>query len=361
MEVDDKILRGNAMKLLDSNAIRAVAGLAGTFLICFAQLAGAADGGAVKLTVLYDAFGKQSALKKDWGYSALVEYGGKRILFDTGNNADILANNAKAKGVDLSRLDFVVMSHRHGDHMGGMEYLLSVNPAVHIYAPKDVGGVYGDQYPGSLYQTRPDPTLPTEERYFGGTPPEVVRIGSAWPKANISLVDKTIEIQPGMFLLALVSDKPGTMELRELSLAIQTPAGLVLVVGCSHPGIDRIMEAATQIEPRIHLLAGGMHLFLGKDADLERIVASLHDTYHVEYVAPGHCTGEVTFSMLKKAFGPHYVYAGLGTTLSIGETSAPVSSERTTSTVAMDDRDLASYRELLATSDENLATDLAGR
>ena len=67
--------------------------------------------------MLYDAFGKPSAMQKDWGYAALIEYGGKRILFDTGNNGDILAQNAKAKGIDLSKLDFVVMSHRHGDHM----------------------------------------------------------------------------------------------------------------------------------------------------------------------------------------------------------------------------------------------------
>jgi len=76
------------------------------------------DPANAQITVLYDAFGKDSAMQKDWGYAAFVEYGGKRILFDTGNNPDVLAQNAKAKGIDLSKLDFVVMSHRHGDHMG---------------------------------------------------------------------------------------------------------------------------------------------------------------------------------------------------------------------------------------------------
>jgi 7,8-dihydropterin-6-yl-methyl-4-(beta-D-ribofuranosyl)aminobenzene 5'-phosphate synthase len=71
-------------------------------------------------------------------------YGGKRILFDTGNNPDILAQNAKAKDINLSKLDFVVMSHRHGDHMGGLAYLLRVNPKVKIYAPKEgFGGTPG--------------------------------------------------------------------------------------------------------------------------------------------------------------------------------------------------------------------------
>src|SRR3954468_6208219 len=69
-----------------------------------------------QITILYDAFGNDPAMQKDWGYAALVEYRGKRILFDTGNNPKVLEQNAKARRVDLSKLDFVVMSHRHGDH-----------------------------------------------------------------------------------------------------------------------------------------------------------------------------------------------------------------------------------------------------
>ena len=82
------------------------------------QSAANSESQKAQITVLYDAFGKPSAMEKDWGFAALIEYGGKRILFDTGDNPDILAKNVKAKNVDLSKLDFVVMSHRHGDHMG---------------------------------------------------------------------------------------------------------------------------------------------------------------------------------------------------------------------------------------------------
>ena len=64
--------------------------------------AATSDPTKVHITVLYDAFGKSSAMQKDWGYAALIEYGGKRILFDTGNNPEILAQNAKAKGIDPS-------------------------------------------------------------------------------------------------------------------------------------------------------------------------------------------------------------------------------------------------------------------
>jgi 7,8-dihydropterin-6-yl-methyl-4-(beta-D-ribofuranosyl)aminobenzene 5'-phosphate synthase len=287
-----------------------------------------------QITVLYDAFGKIPAMRKDWGYAALIEYGGKRILFDTGNRPDILEQNARAKGIDLSKLDFVVMSHRHGDHMGGMAYLLSVNPKVKIYAPKESFGIYGADLPSSFY--RKDTSLPPEQRYYDGQPPEIMRFGSAWPRANFELVDKDTAIAPGIHLIAMVSNKPGTLELRELSLIIDTPEGVVIVVGCAHPGIEKIVEAAAEINPRIHFLAGGFHLLLSKDDEIERIVTALHDTYNVAYVAPGHCTGEPTFTALKKAFGERYIYAGLGTTIALGATPQPIGAVAQRSATSMD-------------------------
>lgn len=267
----------------------------------------------VQITVLYDAFGNTPAMQKDWGYSALVEYDGKRILFDTGNNPDILAQNVKAKGVDFSKLDFVVMSHRHGDHMGGLVYVLKINPHVKIYAPNEGFGVYGADLPGTFF--RKDTSLPADQRYFGGDPPDTMRFGSAWPGANFQLVDRNTEIAPKIQLVTLVSDKPGTLELRELSLAIHTPDGIVLVVGCSHPGIDKIVELAGSGNEPIRLVAGGLHLIVAGDQDIEKIVMALHDTLKVQFVAPGYCTGEPAFAALRKAFGDHYLYAGLGSTL----------------------------------------------
>jgi len=324
--------------------------LAGCAAMTSPPLAARADPSKAQITVLYDAFGRSSAMQKDWGYAALIEYGGKRILFDTGNNSDVLAQNAKAKGIDLSKLDFVVMSHRHGDHMGGMAYLLSVNPKVKIYAPKEGFGVYGADLPSAFY--RKDASLPPEQRYYDGAPPEVMRFGAAWPGANFQLIDKNTEIAPGIHLIALVSDKPGTLELRELSLAINTPEGMVIVVGCSHPGIEKIVEAAAKINPRIHFVAGGFHLVVSKDEEIEKIVTALRDTFKVAYVAPGHCTGEPTFTALKKAFGDHYLYAGLGTSFALGATPRVIAGAGQDAPTAMDEDDLKSYRTLLAKSDD---------
>src|SRR5258708_30686516 len=92
--------------------------------------------GPKRITILYDALGPNAgALEMDWGFSALIEYGGKRILFDTGNNAQVFARNSKKLQVDLAHLDAAVISHRHGDHTSGLNHLLQVNPGVKIYVP----------------------------------------------------------------------------------------------------------------------------------------------------------------------------------------------------------------------------------
>lgn len=266
----------------------------------------------LRITILYDAFGKPSGMEQDWGYSALIEYSGRRILFDTGDNPDILARNAHVAHVDLSRLDFVVLSHRHADHMGGMEYLLRVNPNVKIYAPKENFGIYGSSLPATFY--RRDESLPGEQRYYGGKPPGVMKFGTAWPRARFELIEATSEIAPGVRLISLVSDKPGTLELRELSLAIDTPDGTILIVGCSHPGIENVVRAASSGK-HLHLVAGGLHLVTASDADIQKVVTSLHDVWKVDYVAPGHCTGEPAFAVFKHVFGDRDLYAGLGTRL----------------------------------------------
>jgi 7,8-dihydropterin-6-yl-methyl-4-(beta-D-ribofuranosyl)aminobenzene 5'-phosphate synthase len=298
-----------------------------------------------QITILYDAFGTDPAMTKDWGFSALVEVAGKRILFDTGDNANIFAANVKAKGVDLTNLDFVVLSHRHADHMAGLSHVLSVNPTVKIYAPKEGFGIYGSSLPSSFY--RKDESLPPEMRYFGGKPPEIMKFGAAWPNAKFELVDQTTEIAPGFTLIATISDAPGTKELKELALAVNTPDGVVLVVGCSHSGIERIVEAAAAINPKIHLIAGGFHLVVAPDDVIAKAVSALKDRFNVENIAPGHCTGEPTFAALKQAFGDRYLYAGLGTSIPLATTLG--SNVRRGEGPALDD--LATYRKLASRED----------
>jgi 7,8-dihydropterin-6-yl-methyl-4-(beta-D-ribofuranosyl)aminobenzene 5'-phosphate synthase len=125
---------------------------------------------------------------------------------------------------------------------------------------------------------------------------------------------------------------------------------MVLVVACSHPGIESIVAEAAKINPHIHFIAGGFHLVVAQNPAIEKVAAALHDIYKVDYIAPGHCTGEPAFAALQKAFGDRYLYAGLGTTLGVG-TNPRTESDRSAANV-LNEGDLGSYRTLLARSDD---------
>jgi 7,8-dihydropterin-6-yl-methyl-4-(beta-D-ribofuranosyl)aminobenzene 5'-phosphate synthase len=266
-----------------------------------------------QVTILYDAFGRQVGLTRDWGFAALVEYRGQRILFDTGNNAAIFEHNVRKLGVDLRDLDYVVVSHRHGDHTSGLSYLLRVNPTVRIYAPRESFGVFGNTVDYTF--VRRDSTLPPEQQYFGGAMPATLTSGTPWPAARFSWVDSTTRIGPGVTVVVTVSDRPGTMELRELSLVLETAEGMVVLVGCSHPGIEKILEAAGSVSPDHHLIVGGLHLVATPDREIDRVAAALRDRFRLDLIAPGHCTGEPAFAALRRAFAARYRYAGLGETI----------------------------------------------
>lgn len=269
---------------------------------------------AKRITILYDAFGAPSALQKDWGFAALVEYGGKRILFDTGNNAKIFEHNVKQLGIDLKRLDAVVISHRHGDHTSGLGYLLDVNPKVKIYAPQE-GAFFKGPIPQAFL--KPHPSLPPELHYYEGKPPEQIQSGTPWEKAQFEIITKTTEIFPGFYVLTTRSEKPGTLEMNEISLAIRTPKGLAVVVGCSHPGVEKILGEAAKINSRLYLVTGGFHLVMTSQEEVQRTADVLHDTLMVERVAPGHCTSELGFAVFLDRFKERFDRAGLGAIINL--------------------------------------------
>ena len=91
-------------------------------------------------------------------------------------------------------------------------------------------------------------------------------------------------------------------------------------------------------------------MVVAQDPVIEKVANALHDTYKVDFIAPGHCTGEPTFTALHKAFGDRYLYAGLGTTLSMG--ANPRAASNQDGARVLHDGDSRSYRTLLARSDD---------
>jgi 7,8-dihydropterin-6-yl-methyl-4-(beta-D-ribofuranosyl)aminobenzene 5'-phosphate synthase len=268
-----------------------------------------------RVTILYDAFSESKEVTKDWGFSALIEHDGKLILFDAGNNAEIFQHNVKSLGVDLSKLDFVVISHRHSDHTTGLKYLVEMNPTVPIYVARESFGMFGGIVPPTIIH--PVPALPSRMRYFDGNVPSNLPTGNVFRAGNFVLVDIPTEVAPGIYLVPTVSKNTGTLELRELTLAIKGKQGLILIDGCSHAGIEEILQAASAIDRHFHIILGGLHLVTTPESEIDVLVANLKDKWKLDKIAPGHCTGEPAFLRLQKAFGDNYLYAGAGTRIDV--------------------------------------------
>ena len=287
-----------------------------SLVLCFAAtalvvtLAARSDAQQVqRVTILYDAFGPPSGLQKDWGFAALIEYGGKRVLFDTGNDAGIFERNVERLGIDLTRLDAVVISHRHGDHTSGLSHLLQINKDVTIWAPRE-GAFFKSEPPRDFLARHPG--LPRNLRYFEGSEPTRWVSGTPWREARFAHVTTTTEILPGFYVLTTQSRKPGTLEMNEVSLAVRTPKGLAVLVGCAHPGVENILAQAATIDPRLYMVAGGFHLVLTPREEVERVAGVLHQELKVERVAPGHCTSELGFAILLDRFKDRFEQTGLG-------------------------------------------------
>ena len=272
-----------------------------------------AAGDVPKITILYDAFGADRSLRHGWGYSALVEYHGRRILFDTGGNLQDFRYNVEKLHVDLTHLDFVVLSHRHGDHTGGLNFVLSINPGVQIYTPVEQAG-FGTPRSDKLMKmiARKVEGTPPDMLYFDGTPPEVSVDTPPWPEAHFKQVRQTSEVLPGFFLVTNQSDKEGTREMNEISLAFRTPKGLVVVVGCSHPGIEKILASITPIDGKIHALFGGLHLVDASDPDVTALITDFRDKWRIEQLASGHCSGPFAFAEAARLYGDRFFHPGVG-------------------------------------------------
>jgi 7,8-dihydropterin-6-yl-methyl-4-(beta-D-ribofuranosyl)aminobenzene 5'-phosphate synthase len=218
----------------------------------------------------------------------------------------------------LKRLDFVVLSHRHNDHTAGLNHVLRENPGVTIYTPLEAAG-FNSPSPPQLMNLikRYIASVPDDLRYFGGNPPSENRSEPPWSDARFVQIRERTEVLPGFFLFSTRSEIPGTREMNEISLVIQTPRGGVVIVGCSHPGIEKIVETAAQINPQIYAVFGGFHLVDISDADVTDMVTRFRDKWRIERMAAGHCTGQFAFAELIRIYGANFDAAGVGSVISL--------------------------------------------
>ena len=238
---------------------------------------GAARGATI--TYLYDNTTAVPGTKADWGFACLVETGGRRVLFDTGTKPEILSANLAALKVDVSTLDALVYSHDHNDHTGGTSAL------------------------GAR------PGLPT---FFPATFSEATRARFAAQELKAVPVTAPTDVVPGV----MTGGQVGTM-IPEEALVVDTDQGLVVIVGCAHPGIvDMLRQISTARARPIHLVIGGFHLMQAPADQVAKIIGEIK-ALGVAYAGPTHCTGEATIKSFREAFGAHFVEGGVGRVLKV--------------------------------------------
>jgi 7,8-dihydropterin-6-yl-methyl-4-(beta-D-ribofuranosyl)aminobenzene 5'-phosphate synthase len=231
--------------------------------------------GPLRITVLYDNTAARPDCRADWGFACLVEGAGKTILFDAGTKAEIFAANVRTLGVDLSRVDALVVSHAHQDHTGGLPVALDARPGLPVYLP------FG----------APD-SLAAELRAAG---------------ASVLVPEGPADVGPGA-----IATGPIGGATPEQALVLRRPEGIVVVTGCSHPGIVAVVERVKQrAEGNILAVVGGFHLLGHTEEAVAGVVARLREL-GVERAGPAHCTGAEAIAAFRKAYGARFVEMGAG-------------------------------------------------
>ncbi len=232
----------------------------------------------ITIKIIYDNCKESKDLREGWGFSALVETGQRKMLFDTGNDRNAFFSNTEKMGIDLRAITDVMFSHKHDDHIAGCREILgNLQKNCRVYLPK-------------------------------GFPSKLVP-----QNLQIQEVSNFQEVEKNVFSMVF----KGGIFLHEQSLVLQTEKGLVIITGCAHPGIIKILEAAQErLNAPIHLVVGGFHLFRKDRRFIEKIVTKFQDL-QVKKVAPCHCSGESAIGQFQEAYQQDFCKVGTGSILTI--------------------------------------------
>ncbi len=266
---------------------------------------------ALKITVLVtNLAGDPRAGDGEWGYSALVEVDGHKILYDTGASADMVRKNALAMHVELSDVEDVVLSHNHWDHVGGLMTLrqefAAANP--HAMSRAHVGaGIFEPRLNAAGEDDNGLRLIRAQYLASGGSfvihEKPVELLPGVWFSGPVPRPNPEKNWNPGLSLLTAAGRIEDNVP-EDSALFIDTDQGVVILTGCGHAGIVNIVEYARSKLGNRPILAvvGGLHLFAASDQTLAWTGAKLKE-YHTENLLAGHCTGIEATYRLREAIG----------------------------------------------------------
>lgn len=265
----------------------------------------------------------------EWGFAALVEADGHRVLVDTGARPQTVLQNAHELGVDLSSVKEVILTHNHADHTGGLvtlrSELMKTNPAAMSVAHVSTG----------IFYSRPSGTgaednsmIATKTAYeaLGGTFIEHAEAAEVFPGAWLTGPVPRVFPERNWSVKGNVLTPAGPVEdnvPEDQSLVLNTPQGLAVITGCGHAGIVNILTFTHKEYPnaRVSAIIGGLHLFNASDAQVDWTADKLKE-FGLSYLIGAHCTGIESVYRIRARAGLNRksaVVGAVGATFVLGE------------------------------------------
>jgi len=235
-------------------------------------------GPRIVVTIVYDNNAFDERLRTGWGFACVVEGLAKTILFDTGADGAVLLTNMARAGFKPEQVDTVVLSHIHGDHTGGLAAFLRANPRVSVCVPR----VFPAEFKAAIR-----------------------RAG-----AQLAEADGPCKVCEGAWTTGVL-----TQGIAEHGLTVTSAQGPVVITGCAHPGVARLVDAARRhARSPVHAVLGGFHMGGASDQQIHAAIQGLRKA-GVQRAAPCHCSGDRARELMKEAFGEGYLPSGVGTRL----------------------------------------------
>lgn len=243
------------------------------------------DKDVIKILMIYNNIGESATLKKAWGLSVWIKKSNSALLFDTGGDTSIIWENISQLDLDLNKLSDIVISHNHWDHKNGLKIILE--------------------------KTSNKPTVYVVENDFK-------EFSEKYPTANIKRVSGVMKIDSDIRTTGKLQALYGGGELYEQSLILTQNDSIVLLTGCSHPGIVNIVKKTKSLFPdkRVELVAGGFHLIQISDSEIMKISNELKEL-QVNKIAPSHCTGDNAINIFKTEWGEKCINLNIGNEVTI--------------------------------------------
>jgi len=222
----------------------------------------------------------------DWGFSCVIN---DSVLFDTGDDPEILQKNFELMGLKISDIKIVFLSHKHKDHTGGLTYLLNSGDfSAKIYCTND--------------------TRKALKKMKGIRNPELI------------VIKKFSEIAENIFTTGIIDGTYKGKALEEQSLVIQNNGKIGIIAGCSHPGIISMVESVQEDFPtaEISFVIGGFH-FLDKGEKIIKETAKDLKSLAVKRAGPCHCSGAKAKKIFRKIFKNDFIEIDAGRILELND------------------------------------------